>query len=97
MKQYMKFLAGLLVVLMLVATVVGCQKNDETDATDTTAAVEDTEKTESTKKPYIPPTLTPGTNETEDTSEKVDIPEQTGPLPVETDTETDFSGAVDMH
>lgn len=97
MKKYMKFLAGLLVVVMLVASAVGCQKDEEQNTAETTAAVEETEKTEGTKKPYIPPTLTPGTNETEETSEKVEIPEQTGPLPVETDIETDFSGAVDMH
>lgn len=96
MKQYMKFLAGLLVVVMLVASVVGCQKNDETETTDTTASVEETEKSQVTKKPYIPPTLTPTTTE-EATTEKEQIPEQTGPLPVETDSETDFSGAVDMH
>lgn len=97
MKQYMKFLAGLLVVVMLVASVVGCRKTDEQDTTGTTASIEETEPSQVTKKPYIPPVLTPGTTESEETTENLDIPEQTGPLPVETDSETDFSGAVDMH
>ena len=97
MKQYMKFLAGLLVVVMLVASAVGCQKDEEQNTAETTAAVEETVSSQVTKKPYIPPVLTPGTTESEETTENLDIPEQTGPLPVETDSETDFSGAVDMH
>ena len=96
MKQFIKILAGILVFMMLITSVVGCQNDGEQETNDATESVETTEKSSVTKKPYIPPVLEPESTEPEST-EKPEIPEQTGPLPVETDSETDFSGAVDMH
>ena len=96
MKQFMKIFAGVLVIMILVSSVVGCQNNNVIDSPSSTESVEESDKAQVTKKPYIPPVLPPETEEPEET-EKPEIPEVTGPLPVETDTETGFSGAVDMH
>lgn len=96
MKQLIKILAGILVIMMLMTSVVGCQDDNGQGSAETTESTEESEKSQVTKKPYIPPVLEPETTEPA-TTEKPEIPEQTGPLPVETDSETDFSGAVDMH
>ena len=97
MKQFLKYLAAILVIAMVMTSAISCMGNNEAETNETAETTEtETEKSTVTKKPYIPPVLTPETTDTQET-EKPEIPEATGPLAVETDGETGFFGAVDMH
>ena len=96
MKQFIRILAGVLVILMMITVAIGCKRDEEPTDVETTESVEETETSDSKKKPYIAPVIEPGDDEPEE-SKKPEIPEATGPLSVGTDGNTNFSGAADMH
>ena len=96
MKQFIKILTGMLVIVMIIVAAVACVTENQGTGETETELVEDVETTESNKKPYIPPIIIPEDTDPP-TTEKPEIPEETGPLSVETDSSTDFFGAVDMH
>lgn len=96
MKQFIRILAGVLVILMMITVAMGCKKDEEPTDIETTESTEETETSDSKKKPYIAPVIEPDDDDPEE-EKKPEIPEVTGPLSVETDDNTDFSGAADMH